>query len=254
MDGPASDAMLKLGRFFTKWDQTDDGRAVFREGGRKGDIFYRDRWSHDKVVRSTHGVNCTGLLLLEGVRQGRHHHLGVPADRLPLGGPGQPRVRAAGLPARRGLLLVHLLAHPGPVPVRPRRAGGDVPRGQGPAGGPGAGVRRRRGGPGAAPPLPAGPRQGRPGPRLLAGGDRNRRRRARQHDQDLRSGPVRRLLADPGDVHGLARGGHPLHPADRRGDDVLLRLVRRPSRGQPAGLRRPDRRPGIRGLVGRHAT
>ncbi|WP_427134566.1 nitrate reductase subunit alpha [Pseudarthrobacter sp. S9] len=60
LDGPASDAMLKLARFFTKWDQTDDGRAVFREGGRKGDIFYRDRWSHDKVVRSTHGVNCTG--------------------------------------------------------------------------------------------------------------------------------------------------------------------------------------------------
>ncbi|MGE5691434.1 MAG: hypothetical protein ACM33B_12835, partial [Pseudomonadota bacterium] len=21
---------------------------------------YRDRWRHDKVVRSTHGVNCTG--------------------------------------------------------------------------------------------------------------------------------------------------------------------------------------------------
>ena len=21
---------------------------------------YRDRWQHDKVVRSTHGVNCTG--------------------------------------------------------------------------------------------------------------------------------------------------------------------------------------------------
>ncbi|QOT15174.1 nitrate reductase subunit alpha [Paenarthrobacter sp. YJN-5] len=60
LDGPASDAMLKLARFFTKWDQNDDGRAVFREGGRKGDIFYRDRWSHDKVVRSTHGVNCTG--------------------------------------------------------------------------------------------------------------------------------------------------------------------------------------------------
>ena len=52
--------MLALGRFFTRWDQTDDGRAVFREGGRKGDVFYRDRWSHDKVVRSTHGVNCTG--------------------------------------------------------------------------------------------------------------------------------------------------------------------------------------------------
>ena len=35
-------------------------RAVYREGGRDGDVFYRDRWSHDKVVRSTHGVNCTG--------------------------------------------------------------------------------------------------------------------------------------------------------------------------------------------------
>ncbi|MCC9192459.1 nitrate reductase subunit alpha [Arthrobacter sp. zg-Y916] len=59
-DGPASDALLKLGRFFTRWDETADGRAVFREGGRKGDAFYRNRWSHDKVVRSTHGVNCTG--------------------------------------------------------------------------------------------------------------------------------------------------------------------------------------------------
>ncbi|MGY3564669.1 nitrate reductase subunit alpha [Sinomonas sp. RB5] len=60
LDGSASDAMLAMGRFFTRWEETDDGRAVFREGGRAGDVFYRDRWSHDKVVRSTHGVNCTG--------------------------------------------------------------------------------------------------------------------------------------------------------------------------------------------------
>ena len=33
LDGPASDALLKLGRFFTDWDETDDGRAVFRKGG-----------------------------------------------------------------------------------------------------------------------------------------------------------------------------------------------------------------------------
>ncbi len=38
----------------------------------------------------------------------------------------------------------------------------------------------------------------------------------------------------------------------RRGDDLLLRLVRRPAGGQPAGLRRPDRRAGVRRLVGRH--
>ncbi|MCG6567342.1 nitrate reductase subunit alpha [Tessaracoccus sp. ZS01] len=60
LDGPAADALLKLGRYFTQWETTDDDRAVFRQGGREGDVFYRDRWSHDKVVRSTHGVNCTG--------------------------------------------------------------------------------------------------------------------------------------------------------------------------------------------------
>ncbi|MCV7215274.1 nitrate reductase subunit alpha [Mycobacterium crocinum] len=56
----ASEALLKLGRYVTGWSESDDGRAVFRRGGRAGDVFYRDRWSHDKVVRSTHGVNCTG--------------------------------------------------------------------------------------------------------------------------------------------------------------------------------------------------
>ena len=60
LDTAASDLLLGAGRFFTRWDETDDGRAVFRKGGRAGDVFYRDRWSHDKVVRSTHGVNCTG--------------------------------------------------------------------------------------------------------------------------------------------------------------------------------------------------
>ncbi len=59
-DSPAEQALLKLGQFFTRWEESDDGRAVFREGGRAGDAFYRDRWAHDKVVRSTHGVNCTG--------------------------------------------------------------------------------------------------------------------------------------------------------------------------------------------------
>jgi nitrate reductase / nitrite oxidoreductase, alpha subunit len=60
VDGKASDALLELGRFFTRWEESDDHRVAFRKGGRAGDVFYRDRWSHDKVVRSTHGVNCTG--------------------------------------------------------------------------------------------------------------------------------------------------------------------------------------------------
>ncbi|MCE3554090.1 nitrate reductase subunit alpha [Pseudonocardia sp. RS11V-5] len=59
-DGPAADALLRTGRFLTRSSTSDDLRAVFKTGGREGDVFYRDRWSHDKVVRSTHGVNCTG--------------------------------------------------------------------------------------------------------------------------------------------------------------------------------------------------
>jgi nitrate reductase / nitrite oxidoreductase, alpha subunit len=60
-DGPASDALLRLGRFFQRDESySPDLRVVERTGGRDGDVFYRDRWSHDKVVRSTHGVNCTG--------------------------------------------------------------------------------------------------------------------------------------------------------------------------------------------------
>src|SRR5690606_16770143 len=59
-DGPLADALLNMGRFVRPGETSDDLRAVFLKGGRAGDAFYRDRWSHDKVVRSTHGVNCTG--------------------------------------------------------------------------------------------------------------------------------------------------------------------------------------------------
>ena len=49
-----------MGRFLRRGEVSQDLRSLFLEGGRTGDVFYRDRWSHDKVVRSTHGVNCTG--------------------------------------------------------------------------------------------------------------------------------------------------------------------------------------------------
>ncbi len=60
LDGPLSEALVGTRRFFTRGEVSTDRRTLHREGGRSGDSFYRDRWSHDKVVRSTHGVNCTG--------------------------------------------------------------------------------------------------------------------------------------------------------------------------------------------------
>ena len=60
MDGGVTDALLRTRRFFTKSEVSGDLRSLHAKGGRGADEFYRDRWSHDKVVRSTHGVNCTG--------------------------------------------------------------------------------------------------------------------------------------------------------------------------------------------------
>ncbi|MEU0431975.1 nitrate reductase subunit alpha [Streptomyces sp. NPDC006290] len=55
-----TDALVSTRRFFTRAEVSADHRTLYKIGGRKADDFYRDRWSHDKVVRSTHGVNCTG--------------------------------------------------------------------------------------------------------------------------------------------------------------------------------------------------
>ena len=59
-DGTLTDALVRSRRFFTRGEVSEDLRTLTQKGGRGADDFYRDRWSHDKVVRSTHGVNCTG--------------------------------------------------------------------------------------------------------------------------------------------------------------------------------------------------
>src|SRR5579875_2594714 len=59
-DGALVSAILRARRLLAPGRVSEDLRTVTHEGGREGDSFYRDRWSHDKVVRSTHGVNCTG--------------------------------------------------------------------------------------------------------------------------------------------------------------------------------------------------
>ena len=61
VEGPLGAALVQTRRFFTAdAEVSEDNRTLSLHGGRSGDSFYRDRWSHDKVVRSTHGVNCTG--------------------------------------------------------------------------------------------------------------------------------------------------------------------------------------------------
>ncbi len=48
-------------KYFKKTkDSFSQGHGVLTEGDRQWEDAYRNRWRHDKVVRSTHGVNCTG--------------------------------------------------------------------------------------------------------------------------------------------------------------------------------------------------
>jgi nitrate reductase alpha subunit len=60
LDDDLINALVRTRRFFGRAEVSPDLRSLYKVGGRQADSFYRDRWSHDKVVRSTHGVNCTG--------------------------------------------------------------------------------------------------------------------------------------------------------------------------------------------------
>ena len=50
----------RLTFFRQKKEQFSDGHGVTTAEARDWEDSYRKRWQHDKIVRSTHGVNCTG--------------------------------------------------------------------------------------------------------------------------------------------------------------------------------------------------
>ena len=60
--------------------------------------FYRNRWQHDKVVRSTHGVNCTGscswkIFVKKGIVTWE-----IQATDYPDNGPDMPNHEPRGFP------------------------------------------------------------------------------------------------------------------------------------------------------------
>ena len=52
--------LLGAHRFFRQGPVSAEGWSQLVAKDRRWESFYRERWQHDKVVRSTHGVNCTG--------------------------------------------------------------------------------------------------------------------------------------------------------------------------------------------------
>jgi len=57
---PVENLLRRAQYFVPGGTPSADFRAVHRVGGRNAEEFYHERWRHDKEVRSTHGVNCTG--------------------------------------------------------------------------------------------------------------------------------------------------------------------------------------------------
>ena len=91
-------AMIGGRRFFARAEVSDDLRTLHKSGGRSGDSFYRDRWSHDKVVRSTHGVNCTGscswkVYVKDGIITWESQQTDYPST-----GPDKPEYEPRGCP------------------------------------------------------------------------------------------------------------------------------------------------------------
>ncbi|MFD0664091.1 nitrate reductase subunit alpha [Thermocatellispora tengchongensis] len=90
--------LLAARKFFTRAEVSADGRTLHRIDPGAWDRFYRDRWAHDKVVRSTHGVNCTGscswqVFVKDGLITWEHQATDYPSV-----GPESPEYEPRGCP------------------------------------------------------------------------------------------------------------------------------------------------------------
>ncbi len=95
---PGTAPLLAARRFFTKETVGDSGRTLHQSGKGEWESFYRDRWSYDRVVRSTHGVNCTGscswnVFVKDGLITWEHQ-----ATDYPTTGPDSPDYEPRGCP------------------------------------------------------------------------------------------------------------------------------------------------------------
>lgn len=89
--------MKKL-RFFTPRDQYSNGWSEQSTQDRESERIYRKRWQHDKVIRTTHGVNCTGscswkVFVKDGIITWENQHTDYPTT-----GPDMPEFEPRGCP------------------------------------------------------------------------------------------------------------------------------------------------------------
>src|SRR5690242_11639961 len=95
---PGTAPLLAARRFLKRESVGDHGRTLHQINGSDWDTFYRDRWSYDQVVRSTHGVNCTGscswnVFVKDGVVTWERQAVDYPST-----GPDMPEYEPRGCP------------------------------------------------------------------------------------------------------------------------------------------------------------
>jgi nitrate reductase alpha subunit len=94
----ADSGLVRPARYIQRGEPSPDSRELHRSGGRRAEEFYRERWRHDKVVRSTHGVNCTGscswrVFVKDGIITWETQAVDYPSI-----GPGSPEYEPRGCP------------------------------------------------------------------------------------------------------------------------------------------------------------
>ncbi len=85
-------------KFFKRLESYSGDWSVLEEKSRDWEDMYRGRWSHDKVVRTTHGVNCTGscswkVFVKNGIITWENQQIDYPSC-----GPDMPEFEPRGCP------------------------------------------------------------------------------------------------------------------------------------------------------------
>jgi len=85
-------------KFFKPVERYSGNWAALEEKNRDWENMYRQRWSHDKVVRTTHGVNCTGscswkVFVKNGIITWENQQIDYPSC-----GPDMPEFEPRGCP------------------------------------------------------------------------------------------------------------------------------------------------------------
>jgi nitrate reductase alpha subunit len=90
--------LLRNLQYFRRGEKRSGGHSELNARDRQWEYAYRQRWQHDKVVRSTHGVNCTGscswkVYVKDGIITWESQQTDYPSN-----GPDSPEYEPRGCP------------------------------------------------------------------------------------------------------------------------------------------------------------